>query len=1404
MVFNPVSTYRIQFSKNFTFTDLKKVIPYLSKLGIRTIYASPVFRAVPGSEHGYDITSPLALNPEIGTVDQFAEIGMILTESGMGWIQDIVPNHMAYSIHNPWIADILEKGVKSQYSEFYDIDWNHPDNNLNRKLMLPFLGRSFTETIAAGELTVAWNGNRFVLKYSENEYPLNFASYLAILDKSAKGMLPDGLIRPVSIFNQALDHPEAGDEGRKILSDVYLRDQSVRDYVDKSLKTMNRSAELLIELVKIQYYLPVYWKYSEQVLNYRRFFTINEMICLRMEQEHVFDAYHSFIGELCKNNLVQGLRVDHIDGLHDPGTYLERLRYLAGKDKHIVVEKILEKDEHLERSWPVNGETGYHFLALANNLFTNEKTRQAFEKSYRLWNNDQSGNFNEVMYQKKQFILYHRMAGDLDNLCRFFMDLDLAGSKLFTSHKIKEAIGEFLLNCPVYRIYNAPGSFTSRQKAGIIRIFDQAMVKTPGLIHELLMLKTVFLQSKNNSKDKIKEAASFFRRCMQYTGPLMAKGGEDTAFYTFNRFIAHNEVGDSPSYFGISGEDFHDEMSWQQNHYPLSLNTTSTHDTKRGEDARARLAVLSDMHKSWIEHVQSWRILNRKFKTFDSKNEIPAPNDEYLIYQTIAGFIPMDLASGTDFEERLVRYITKALREGKVETSWSEPDRLYETNTHLFIRSILAEGTAFRNSLHSFLRKTAYPGIVNSLSQTLLKYTVPGVPDLYQGCEDWNFSFVDPDNRRPVRFGKLQERLTGIIKSNSEKGIDWNDLNDNDLKLGLTYLLLKCRNNYPELFLNGEYIPLEINGKLRNLAIAYARRYRGTIFIMAMSLHTGILYDNNMNAGLDKINWDDTHIILPEFWNTGYENLLNGKLLKSKKRIYLSELFSEAPVGFMKAQEKISGRKAGILMHITSLPGKYAIGDLGPGAYRFADFLRRNGQTYWQMLPVNPIYKRGGYSPYSSISAFAGNIFLISPELLAEQNMIGELPESLIAHTSSKVNYEQAEQIREIVLNEAYAKFRDRPFNVPENEFEDFCRKESYWLYDYALFIVLKKKHGFAAWNEWPKKFCDRDEKTLKQFTLENEYHIEREKFAQYLFNAQWNALKKYCCEREIKIFGDIPMYVNYDSADVWSFPEIFNLKRNKEIKAMAGVPPDYFSKTGQLWRMPVFRWDVMKRDGYDWWVKRIARNLEIFDILRLDHFRGFSAYWEVTAGEDTAMNGRWVRGPGKDLFDILKKNFPDMPFVAEDLGDIDKPVYALRDRYHLPGMRVLQFAFDSGNGRSLHMPHNHIENCIVYTGTHDNNTVKGWYTHEAGRKQRKNLKKYAGRKVTAKNCHLQVIRLAYSSVSKLVIIPLQDFLGLGENARMNIPSTENGNWTWRLTEKKLLRKIGKKIRHLLKIYGRI
>jgi 4-alpha-glucanotransferase len=480
-------------------------------------------------------------------------------------------------------------------------------------------------------------------------------------------------------------------------------------------------------------------------------------------------------------------------------------------------------------------------------------------------------------------------------------------------------------------------------------------------------------------------------------------------------------------------------------------------------------------------------------------------------------------------------------------------------------------------------------------------------------------------------------------------------------------------------------------------------------------------------------------------------------------------------------------RSAGVLLHITSLPSPFGIGDFGPEALKFVDFLKSNYQAYWQILPLTTTESSQSYSPYSATSCMAGNILLISPELLVNDKLLTRSTINKYKISSSnKVNFTKAFQIKNDLLEIAYRNFQKLNHDQLHSAFEEFMVQETYWLNDYALYAVLKKHHNQNPWYAWPDKLKFRDAKSLEQFTSDEHDQLQKEKWLQYIFFKQWHELKQHAHNKNIKLFGDLPFYVSYDSADVWAKPEYFSLNKKGQMEGVAGVPPDYFNDNGQLWGMPVFRWDALKKNNYDWWICRIRKNMELYDLLRFDHFRAFANYWDVPAGERTAKFGKWKEGPGNDFFNEIKKEFPTMPFVAEDLGDIDDTVHELRDRFNLPGMKVLQFGFGENMPISDHIPHNFKSNFVVYTGTHDNNTTRGWYKENTDSIVQKNINGYFGKVITPNNVHLELIRQAYASVARLAIIPMQDMLGLDEKARINMPASTANNWQWRLKSDQL------------------
>jgi 4-alpha-glucanotransferase len=495
-------------------------------------------------------------------------------------------------------------------------------------------------------------------------------------------------------------------------------------------------------------------------------------------------------------------------------------------------------------------------------------------------------------------------------------------------------------------------------------------------------------------------------------------------------------------------------------------------------------------------------------------------------------------------------------------------------------------------------------------------------------------------------------------------------------------------------------------------------------------------------------------------------------------------------------------RGSGVLLHLTSLPSSYGIGDLGPWAYRFADFLAETRQTYWQILPLSPTAPVYGNSPYSSVSTFACNTLLISPDLLVEDGLLDKKEiEGRPIFPDGRCDYEGAAAYKERLLDLAYDRFTKS--TAGHSRFGDFCDDHASWLDTYALFVSIKKRMDDKTWSEWPLELRQMAPDRMKMVREESRGDLEREKFRQYLFFRQWSALKKYCNERGIQILGDIPIYVSYDSADAWANAGIFKLDAEQRPTAVAGVPPDYFSPTGQLWGNPVYNWDALRQTGYDWWVERMRRTLGLFDVVRIDHFRGLVAFWEVPAGEANAVNGRWVAAPTHDFFNRLSKRFFNLPIIAEDLGLITPDVReAIRDLGFF-GTKVLLFAFGEEDPMQIYLPHAYGENYAVYTGTHDNNTVRGWFEGEARPDELERLFRYLGRRVGPDEACWELIRLAMMSVARIAVFPLQDILGLGREARMNRPAVARGNWEWRLLPGQLTDAVAERLRSLTVAFGR-
>jgi 4-alpha-glucanotransferase len=494
-------------------------------------------------------------------------------------------------------------------------------------------------------------------------------------------------------------------------------------------------------------------------------------------------------------------------------------------------------------------------------------------------------------------------------------------------------------------------------------------------------------------------------------------------------------------------------------------------------------------------------------------------------------------------------------------------------------------------------------------------------------------------------------------------------------------------------------------------------------------------------------------------------------------------------------------RGSGILLHISSLPSPYGIGDLGLSAYQFADLLARAKQSYWQILPLTPTSPVGANSPYHGRSAFAGNPLFISPEFLVRDGLLTDCEVVPPGNSSGcQVDFPSVIDFKEKLFDLAFERFRKQKTT---QDYDDFCSRHAPWLDDYCLFVALHSHFGEKVWSDWPAEVRDRKPEALKSLIQELSFQTHRERFLQYSFFRQWSALKSYCNQRNIQIFGDIPIYVQYDSSDLWVQPDLFKLDGAKRPFVVAGVPPDYFSKTGQYWGNPIYRWDVLRRRDYAWWMERLEHNGKLYDLLRVDHFLGLVAYWEISALEKTAINGKWVEAQGEHFLKALFRKFPSYSLIAEDLGSATPAVREVMRKFNLPGMKILLFAFGDDLAGNPYVPHNHIPHCVLYTGTHDNNTVRGWFEQEASTEDQNRLFRYLGREVKAEEAAEAFIRMAMMSVANTVILPIQDLLGLGAESRMNVPSTTEGNWEWRLLPGQITPALVERLREMTEIYGR-
>ncbi len=918
----PSATYRIQFNPSFRFRDALGIVDYLRDLGISDLYASPVFRARKGSSHGYDVVDMASLNPELGGIGDLTELSGKLRSRGMGWIQDIVPNHMSFDGENPFLIDLLEHGPRSAYAHFFDIVWDHPLESIRGRLLTPFLGSHYGEVLDRGEIRLHYGERGFFISYFDTSLPLRIETYADILTLGLENLREKlredspTLIKFLGIL-YALQgtEPHEGDVSlqskaqfiRRVLWELYSISTDVREHVDANVAAYNgppgdlASATLLDRLLARQWFRLAYWKVATEEVNYRRFFNINQLISLNVEKEEVFEATHALVLKLIEDGRVTGLRVDHIDGLRDPAGYLDRLRQRAG-DVYLVVEKILDQGERLPSQWPVEGTTGYDFMNALNDLFCEGRNRRSLNKVYYTFTRMRSS-YDAIVYEKKKLIIEKHMAGDVDNLTVLLKSLasrDRYGSDM-TRQGLRRALVEIMACFPVYRTYVTPSSLTAEDRRSIGTAVETARDRNPGLAHELNYIEKFLLLETGAEGEEREAVAAFVMRFQQFTGPLMAKGVEDTALYVYNRLLSQNEVGGSPDSLGIRRSEFHRFNRLRAKLGPHSLNATSTHDSKRGEDARARINVLSEMPARWEEVLKRWSRLNRPFKHTARGKEMPDRNDEYLLYQTLLGTFPPEGRLSGEYLERIRDYAVKAVREAKVHTAWITPDIEYEDAIQRFIEKILDDSANhdFINDFLGFQERVAFFGALNSLSQTLLKAASPGIPDYYQGSELWDLNLVDPDNRRPVDFEKRKALLAELVR---REGGDLEglisdllgSLPDGRAKLFLTRRTLVAREKHLDVFRDGDYLRLRSAGGKSAHVIAFARRLGERWIIAAASrLHVSLVEPGTVPCGAAV--WADTSVVLPAGAPSAWQDAVSDRFLEGSERLPLAEVFARFP-----------------------------------------------------------------------------------------------------------------------------------------------------------------------------------------------------------------------------------------------------------------------------------------------------------------------------------------------------------------------------------------------------------------------------------------------------------------------------------------------------------------------------
>ena len=958
----PASTYRLQLQPGFPFAAAEAVAGYLERLGIGAVYTSPYFAAMPGSTHGYDVCDHNTINPELGGAEAHAAFINCLASLGLGHIVDFVPNHMGVgTVANVWWRDMLENGPASPAARFFDVDWTPVKAALHAKLLLPILGDQYGRVLDRGELTLALRDGQLVVKYFEHELPINPRNVPMVLRlavgpiTASVGADSPQLHEFLSILTSLQNLPENADQSPALMSERQREKEVARnrltrlvsefpvigEHIETAVQSANgepgrpESFNLLHELLEAQAYRLSYWRTASHEINYRRFFDINTLAGLRVEDPHVFSSTHQLLTKLVTSGAVQAVRIDHPDGLFDPRHYFTMLQEAAGGDLWVVAEKILSGRESLPEGWAVSGTTGYNYLNDLNGVFINAADARRLRSAYTKLTG-RTDPFTDVIYESKRLIMTTAMASELNVLAHMLERIADSNrrSRDFTLDSLRDAIVEVVACFPVYRTYVDENGWTAGDRAVVERAISRARRRNPAMeaslfdfFREVVMPRSPEATEEPRAFDRrggyppadateAQERLRFTMKFQQYTGPVQAKGLEDTAFFRYNLLLSLNDVGGDPERVGRSVQEFHDANQRRLDAWPSEMITTATHDTKLGEDTRARVNVISEIPEAWAREVGRWMRMNRGHRALVDGEPAPDRNDEYRFYQAVMGVWPIDQVQlKPDVVERLQAYMIKSVKEAKLHTSWLTPNVEYEAAVSKFVEHVLAGPGArkFLAAVAPVARRIARVGMINSLAQTTLKLGSPGVPDIYQGAEVWDFSLVDPDNRRPIDFAERKrqlERVEALIERRGPERASGVALlvdqwGDGAIKLLVTAVGLRLRRQWPDLFLSGAYEPLTIESAVRGDIIAFARVLgdRAVLYI-APRLVASMVYDDEP-VPLGGKAWKTSRILLPpSLRGKTFRNALTGLSLEpassaSEEWLFAGQVFEYAPVAIL-------------------------------------------------------------------------------------------------------------------------------------------------------------------------------------------------------------------------------------------------------------------------------------------------------------------------------------------------------------------------------------------------------------------------------------------------------------------------------------------------------------------------